>query len=52
MTLDNLLTGLNQASSLIHQNNKAKGFWDKERNIGELLMLVTSEPGEIGRAHV
>ncbi|MBP7533852.1 MAG: hypothetical protein KA783_05360 [Chitinophagales bacterium] len=51
MTLDNLLTGLNQASSLIHQNNKAKGFWDKERNIGELLMLVTSELGEAMEAH-
>ena len=27
------------------------GFWDKERNIGELLMLVTSELGEAMEAH-
>ena len=26
--------------------NKAKGFWDGERNKGELLMLVTSELAE------
>ena len=51
MTLDNLLSGLNQASSLIYENNKAKGFWDKERNIGELLMLIVSELGEAMEAH-
>ena len=26
-------------------NAKAKGFWDKERNVGEMLMLITSELG-------
>lgn len=51
MELENLLSGLNQAASLIHKNNKIKGFWDKERNIGELLMLVTSELGEALEAH-
>lgn len=51
MNLDNLLSGLNQAASLIHGNNKAKGFWDKERNVGELLMLITSELGEALEAH-
>lgn len=30
----------------VYEANKAKGFWDKERNIGEMLMLVTSELGE------
>ena len=30
----------------IHANAVAKGFWDKTPNIGELLMLVTSELGE------
>ncbi len=33
----------------IYNQNKAKGFWDdnpKDRNFGELLMLVTSELGE------
>lgn len=29
-----------------HNTAKAKGFWDKERNLGELLMLITSELGE------
>ena len=51
MQLENLLSGLNQAATLIHGNNKAKGFWDKERNVGELLMLVTSELGEAMEAH-
>jgi NTP pyrophosphatase (non-canonical NTP hydrolase) len=41
-----LCEGLNQSAQIIFQNNKAKGFWDNERNVGELLMLVTSELGE------
>jgi len=43
--------GLNEMSKVIYQNNKEKGFWDKERNIGELLMLVTSELAEALEAH-
>ena len=46
-----LCAGLNQSAHIIYQNNKAKGFWDKERNVGELLMLVTSELGEAMEAH-
>ena len=42
----NLVQGLNESAKEIHAINKAKGFWDKEKNIGELLMLVTSELGE------
>lgn len=30
----------------IFANNKEKGFWDKERNKGEMLMLVVSELSE------
>lgn len=30
----------------IYQNNVKHGFWDKERNFGEMLMLVTSELAE------
>jgi hypothetical protein len=30
----------------IHKNNVAKGFWDKKRNEGEVLMLVVSELSE------
>lgn len=46
-----LCEGLNKSAQIIFQNNKAKGFWDKERNVGELLMLVTSELGEAMEAH-
>lgn len=46
-----LCKGLNSSAQIIFQNNKDKGFWDKERNVGELLMLVTSELGEAMEAH-
>ena len=42
---------LNYLAQEIYQNNKEKGFWDKERNVGEMLMLVTSELGEAMEAH-
>lgn len=44
----NVLNGLVED---VHDANEAKGFWDKERNVGELLMLVTSELGEALEAH-
>lgn len=31
----------------IHANNKKKGFWDKARNEGEVLMLVVTELSEM-----
>lgn len=34
---------LKETARQIYENNKAKGFWDKERNVGEMLMLVNSE---------
>lgn len=46
-----LCQGLNQSAGIINQNNRQKGFWDGDRNIGELLMLVTSELGEAMEAH-
>ena len=45
------LTGLNEYAKYIHENNKAKGFWDKERYVGELLMLVVTELSEALEAH-
>lgn len=45
------MMNLNQLSYTIFQGNKEKGFWDQERNIGELLMLVTSELAEALEAH-
>lgn len=37
---------IKEVSEKIYSNNKAKGFWDEKRNIGEMLMLVTSELAE------
>lgn len=34
-----------------HKIAKEKGFWDKERNVGEMLMLVVTELGEALEAH-
>jgi NTP pyrophosphatase (non-canonical NTP hydrolase) len=34
-----------------HNTVKEKGFWDKERNVGEMLMLIVSELGEALEAH-
>ena len=37
---------LNQLSKEIYQANKEKGFYDKEKNIGEMLCLIHSEVSE------
>lgn len=37
---------IKQTMKEIYQNNVEKGFWDNPRNIGEMLMLVTSELAE------
>lgn len=37
---------LTPLSEVIFEGNKRKGFWDEPRNIGELLMLITSELAE------
>ncbi len=42
---------LTDLAKSIHEENKAKGFWDAERNVGEMLMLVVSELGEALEAH-
>ncbi|MBU1067374.1 hypothetical protein KKE60_06275 [Patescibacteria group bacterium] len=34
-----------------HKIAKEKGFWSKDRNVGEMLMLVVSELGEALEAH-
>ena len=46
-----LCKGINESAQIVHRDMKAKGFWDNERNVGELLMLVTSELGEAMEAH-
>lgn len=37
---------INEIGKEIHENAKAKGFWDKDRNLGEMLMLIVSEVSE------
>lgn len=37
---------LNELCELCHSIAKSKGFWDKERNMGEALMLVVTELAE------
>jgi NTP pyrophosphatase (non-canonical NTP hydrolase) len=40
------MSTLDELSKEIHENACNKGFWDKERNTGEMLMLVVSEASE------
>ena len=42
---------LNEMTKLCHDIAVAKGFWDKERNIGEALMLIVTELAEAMEAH-
>lgn len=42
---------INELIQVAHSQAKAKGFWDKERNTDELLMLIVSECGEALEAH-
>jgi len=42
---------INELITKAHQQAKDKGFWDKERNTSELLMLIVSECGEAMEAH-
>ena len=42
---------LNKLSEICHSIAKEKGFWDKERNIGEALMLIVTELAEAMEAH-
>lgn len=37
---------LNELSKQIHENAKSKGFFDSEKNIGEMLCLIHSEVSE------
>ena len=37
---------MNSLSKKIYETNVKKGFWDKEFNMGEKLMLITSELSE------
>lgn len=36
----------NELAQEIHKNNKEKGFYEKEKNIGEMIALIHSEASE------
>ena len=42
---------LSELVELCHSAAKEKGFWDKERNVGEALMLIVTEVAEAMEAH-
>ena len=42
---------IKEMTDLCHAIAKSKGFWDKERNTGEALMLVVTELAEAMEAH-
>lgn len=42
---------LSEWSQLCHATAREKGFWDKERNTGEALMLIVTELAEAMEAH-
>jgi NTP pyrophosphatase (non-canonical NTP hydrolase) len=37
---------INELITEVHKNARKKGFWDKKREIGTLLMLIVSEVSE------
>ena len=45
-TTDIKSMSLNELCSFCHSIAKEKGFWEKERNIGEALMLIVTELAE------
>jgi NTP pyrophosphatase (non-canonical NTP hydrolase) len=42
---------IKELTNLCHKIAKEKGFWDQERNLGEMLMLVVTEIGEAMEAY-
>jgi|WetSurSiteA1Bulk_404760.scaffolds.fasta_scaffold03932_2 hypothetical protein len=40
------MNNLNELAKQFHERAKAKGFWDEQREIGTLLMLMVSELSE------
>ena len=42
---------LNELAKICHNIAVEKGFWEKERNIGEALMLIVTELAEAMEAH-
>lgn len=38
-------------AEVVHENARAKGFWDTDRNFGEMVALIHSEVSEALEAH-
>ena len=38
-------------AEVVHENAQAKGFWDTDRNFGEMVALIHSEVSEALEAH-
>lgn len=45
-TYAGLAEAINQVADIVHETAKDKGWWDEERNDGELLALIHSEVSE------
>ena len=45
------LAPLNALAQQIYDNARAKGFWEADRNLGEMLMLAVSELSEALEEH-
>jgi NTP pyrophosphatase (non-canonical NTP hydrolase) len=45
------MNNLNELANYIHATVKAKGFWDKPRETGTLLMLIVTELSEAMEAY-
>ena len=45
------MSKLNDLRDVIHLTARRKGFWDNDRNLGEMLMLVVTELSEAMETH-
>jgi NTP pyrophosphatase (non-canonical NTP hydrolase) len=46
MTHKDITAALNELAAICHAEARQRGFWDKERNFGETLMLIVTELAE------
>lgn len=51
MAENQVKSGLNTLAAKIHETARDHGFWDKERNFGEMIALMHSELSEALEAH-
>jgi NTP pyrophosphatase (non-canonical NTP hydrolase) len=51
MNTQDFFANINELAAQIHQNNVEKGFWDEERLMYKVFMLIVSELSEALEAH-